>query len=90
MIVPVPLIGAGLIGEHARRVGLRGVLQVVVEERLHHRAAKPARGVAFELDHADAPPFPPTLAVIPGTEHEVQILPSGSFGASALYSAGAP
>ena len=73
-IVLAPLVGARLVDQHARRRRARCILQIVIEERLHHRAAEPASGVAFELDRADAAAFAPALAVIPRPEHEVQPL----------------
>ena len=42
-VISLPVVGAGLVNQHARRVRLRPVLQVVVEERLHDVAAEGQR-----------------------------------------------
>ena len=73
-VVAMPGVGTGLINQHTRRVRLRAVLQVVVEEGLHDGSAEPARGIAVEENRADAAPFAAPLAVIPGSQYQVHPL----------------
>src|SRR6202021_239875 len=47
------------------------ILEVIVEEWLHDRAAKPGGGVAFEQDRADAASLAPPLTVGPRTQYQV-------------------
>src|SRR4051812_20586906 len=70
----MPLVSSRLIHKYPGRVGLRTVLQVVVEERLHGCPAEPGGCVAFEHDRPDAAALATALTVIPGSEDEVNPL----------------
>ena len=80
----MPGVGARLVRQHPWRVGLRRVLQVVVEKGLHHLTPEPACGIARELDHPDAASLATPLPVIPGTEHEMNLLAFRILGCERL------
>src|SRR5579862_23533 len=67
----MPLIGAGLVDQQSGRVGLRSILQVVIEKWLHDRAAKPGCRVALKKDGTDTTTLFASLTVIPRAEHQM-------------------
>src|SRR6266404_7870438 len=88
-IVATPLVGTRFVHQHTRRVGLRRVLQVMVEEGLHHGPPKPGRRVALEMNFADTPSFAPRLAVVPGSKNEMNLLARGILSRQGLVDCGA-
>src|SRR5205823_4588311 len=73
-VIAPPLVRARFICKHARELRLRPSLQVMVEERLHYRAAEPACRVAFEMKLADAAAFTPRPAMVPGSQDQMDHL----------------
>ena len=67
----MPLVCARFVHQHAGCIRLRRILQVIVEERLHHRPPEPGRGVAFEMNLADTAAFAPCLTVVPGSQNQM-------------------
>src|SRR5262249_9649600 len=98
-VIPMPPVGARLISQHMRRIGPWTVLQIVVEEWLHDRPAKPGRRVPFKLNRPVTPtlaatlamvprPLAPPLAMVPGPQDEVDPLPAGIAGGERLVQGG--
>jgi len=73
-----PEVGAGL--EYERRGSVcrrRGILQMLVEKRLHHLAAELPRGVASEFQRSERGAVVVDTAVAPGTERqEYAVMPA--------------
>ena len=80
IIVALPLINAGFICQHPGSVGLRPVLEVIIEERLHDVAPEPRGGIAFELNFTNAAAFAARLAVVPWAEDKMDYFAAGVLG----------
>ncbi len=73
----MPDVRAGLIDQDPGGVGIGRVLEVVIEERLHHVAAKPGTGIAFESNQSETASIASTPVVTPWTQHEMDLLAHG-------------
>ncbi len=68
----IPVVGAGVVDQHRRRVGLgRAVHQVLVEERLQHVAAELQRGIAVELQRTQRGAAAIDLTMPPRPHHQI-------------------
>ena len=71
----IPVILAGVVDEHRRRLGRgRAGLQVLIEERLQNIAAKLQRGVAIPFQRSQIVGVGVHLAVPPRTHHQVVVI----------------
>src|SRR6266404_2191171 len=85
----MPLVGARFVNQNAGSVGIRRVLEVIVEKRLHNGAPEPAGRIAFEMNLADTAAFPPRLAMVPGSQDEMHRLTRGVLACEGLVERGA-
>ncbi len=85
----MPDVRARLIDQDPGCVGIGRVLQVVIEERLHHVAPEPGAGSAFEPNQADAARFAAAPVMIPGAEHEMDLVAGRVLRCESLEQRGA-